>query len=139
MITKNTSQKAFNWPVMKLRLKKYASWLYAFAAIAAIFLIYMKYYHTYSEGYKEGYLQKFSEKGNLFKTFEGELTLIDPTLKTIALTHAKFTFSVTSNQLARHLDTLQNKLLLVHYREKNGTLVWRGESEFIVDSVKVRQ
>ena len=36
---------------------------------------YWKYYFTYSDGNRTGLLQKFSRKGNLFKTYEGELVL----------------------------------------------------------------
>ncbi len=36
---------------------------------------YWKYYYTYSDGNRTGLLQKFSHKGNMFKTYEGELVL----------------------------------------------------------------
>ena len=140
MNTKYASQKAINWPVIYRYLKKYAAWLVAFVVVTAVFLVYMKYYHTYSEGYKEGYLQKFSKKGNFFKTYEGELRLNDTAFQTTAMPSiSSFTFSVTSQKLARQFDTIQQKFLIVHYRQKNGILSWRGESEFIVDSVKIKK
>ena len=36
---------------------------------------YWKFYFTYSDGNRAGLLQKFSHKGNVFKTYEGELVL----------------------------------------------------------------
>ena len=37
--------------------------------------IYWKYAFTYSTGYRSGLLQKFSYKGTMFKTYEGEMIL----------------------------------------------------------------
>jgi len=31
----------------------------------------------------------------------------------------------------------QGKFVTVHYKEKNGTLTWRGDTPYIVDSVVV--
>ncbi|HBZ68030.1 MAG TPA: hypothetical protein DEO70_14440 [Bacteroidales bacterium] len=140
MNTKTSSQKAFNWPVIRQYAKKYLIWLFAFIIITAAILFYMKYYHTYSEGYKEGYLLKFSQDGVLFKTFEGEMTFIDLFSETsIKPITSKFKFSVTSSRLASQFDTIQRKLIVVHYKKKKGTLLWRGESKFIVDSVKIKK
>jgi len=35
-------------------------------------------------------------------------------------------------------DTLQGRNVIVHYREKKGTVPWRGDSRYIVDSIAVR-
>jgi hypothetical protein len=37
--------------------------------------LYGKYYYTIGKGYHTGLLLKFSHKGNLIKTYEGELIL----------------------------------------------------------------
>lgn len=100
-------------------------------------LMYWKYYYTYSEGYRAGLLQKFSHKGNVFKTYEGELILSSVTSNTnVALASEKFYFSVIRKELAQQLDTMQGRMVILHYEQKNGTLSWRGESPYIVDSVK---
>ena len=49
-----------------------------FISILVILLLvtgytYWFYYNPYSEGSREGVLQKFSRKGNVFKTYEGEM------------------------------------------------------------------
>lgn len=140
MNTTPASQKAFNWPVIRQYARKYLLYLFAFVVIAATILFYLKYYHTYSEGYKEGYLLKFSQDGALFKTFEGEMTFNNPFPETsITPITSKFKFSVTSSTLASQFDTIQRKLIVVHYKKKNGTLLWRGESKFIVDSVRIKK
>jgi len=99
--------------------------------------IYWKYSFTYSEGYRAGLLQKFSRKGTIFKTFEGEMILSSVTSSSnIAIASEKFYFSVTNEELAHQLDTIQGQNVIVHYVQKNGALIWRGESEYLVDSVK---
>jgi len=50
-----------------------------------------------------------------------------------------FYFSVGNKIIADQLMRLQGRSVTVHYKQKNGTLPWRGESEYIVDSVRVEQ
>jgi len=89
-------------------------------------IFYWKYFYTYSEGYRAGLLQKFSSRGTLFKTYEGEIILSSVQ---------------TSNdeQVARNIERLQGENVVVHYTEKNGTLPWRGDTRYLVDSVVIRR
>lgn len=99
---------------------------------------YWKYAFTYSNGNRYGLLQKFSHKGNIFKTYEGEMILSSIRgNNNVPLASEKFFFSVTDEKVAGQLMNLQGRFVTVHYKEKNGTLSWRGESKYIVDSVKV--
>jgi hypothetical protein len=101
---------------------------------------YWKYYFTYSDGERFGLLQKFSHKGNIFKTYEGEMILSSIQSNTnVAIASEKFYFSVEQKPLADQLMRLQGKHVTVHYKQKKGTLPWRGESEYIVDSVRIEQ
>ena len=62
--------------------------------ILAVF-IFWKYFYTYSEGNRTGMLQKFSYKGNVFKTYEGELVLNSIIMNsTTAMASEKFYFTV---------------------------------------------
>ncbi len=100
--------------------------------------IYWKYSFTYSEGYRAGLLQKFSLKGNIFKTYEGEMILSSvQSNSNVAIASEKFYFSVTDKNIALQLEKVQGESIVVHYRNKNGTLPWKGESPFFVDSVRV--
>lgn len=102
--------------------------------------IFWKYFYTYSEGYRAGLLQKFTRKGNIFKTYEGELILSSVTSTTnVALASEKFFFSVLDDSLANVLDTLQGKFVTIHYKQKNGRVVWRGDTPYFVDQVKVEE
>ena len=117
-------------------MKKYLKRaLYVLLLIIGIF-IYWKYYYTYSEGYRAGLLQKFSSRGTIFKTYEGEIILSSvQTSANMAIASEKFYFSVTEDAVARKIEKLQGESVVVHYSEKNGTLPWQGDTPYLVDSV----
>ena len=119
-------------------MKKFA---FVFTLVIILLLgsfIYWKYSFTYSEGYRAGLLQKVSLKGNLFKTYEGEIILSSiESRANVAIASEKFYFSVVDKEVALQLEKIQGGTVIVHYREKNGVLPWRGESTYLVDSVKV--
>jgi hypothetical protein len=99
---------------------------------------YWKFYFTYSEGNRSGLLQKFSHKGNLFKTYEGELVLNSLTTTTNGpLSAEKFYFSVDQKRVVDKLANAEGKRVVVHYLQKNGALAWRGDTPYIVDSVTI--
>jgi hypothetical protein len=128
------------WSEIKRKIKKVFFLLVALTMIIAAIFVYWKYFYTYSDGYRAGLLQKFSHKGNIFKTYEGEMILSSVTsTNNVALASEKFLFSVSGKNLAQILDTLQGQFVIVHYYQKNGVVFWRGDSEYFVDSVKVKQ
>jgi hypothetical protein len=100
--------------------------------------IFWKYFYTYSDGYRAGLLQKFTRKGNIFKTYEGELILSSVTsTNNVALASEKFFFSVRNDSLASVLDTLQGQFVIIHYKQKNGKLPWKGDTPYFVDEAKL--
>jgi len=114
--------------------------LYVFITLILVVVgisIYWKYFYTYSDGYRAGLLQKFSHKGNIVKTYEGEMILSSVSGNmNVVIASEKFLFSVTDKYLAQQLDTIQGRMVIVHYKEKNGVLFWHGDSKYLVDSVK---
>jgi hypothetical protein len=121
-------------------VKKVIKWLLIIIVVLGISMFYWKYFYTYSEGYRAGLLQKFSHKGAIFKTYEGEIILSSVSSnRDVALASEKFLFSVTNKSIVRQFDTLQGMTVIVHYRQKNSTAFWRGDSPYLVDSVKVRR
>ena len=105
--------------------------------IIAIFF-YWKYFMNYSSGIRYGLLQKFSHKGNIFKTYEGELILSSVRSNAnVAIASEKFYFSVTDKHTADKLMHAQGRQVTLYYKQKNGTLSWRGDTPYIVDSVEV--
>jgi hypothetical protein len=127
------------WTVVKKKLRRILYFISLLILIILGIFIYWKFFYTYSEGYRAGLLQKFSHKGNVFKTYEGELILSSVAGgSNIVIASEKFFFSVTEKNLANHLDTLQGKNVIVHYRQKNGALIWKGDTPYYVDSVRLR-
>ncbi len=134
---------ASKWSLVKKKLRRI---LYLISFLIILFLaifIFWKYFYTYSDGFRAGLLQKFTRKGNIFKTYEGELILSSVAGSSaggsnVVIASEKFFFSVTDKDLANNLDTLQGKNVIVHYKQKNGALVWKGDTPYYVDSVRRR-
>ncbi len=119
-------------------MKKFVIWMIVIILLAFSGFVYWKYFYSYSLGYRAGLLQKFSYKGNVFKTYEGEMILSSvATTKDVPIASEKFLFSVTDEPLAHRLEQAQGKMVVIHYREKNGILPWRGETKYIVDSLRI--
>ena len=120
--------------------KKILRWIIAVIVLIVISIIYVKYFYTYSEGYRAGLLQKFSHKGAIFKTYEGEMILSSvSSTRDVAIDSDKFLFSVVNKSLIRQFDTLQGQPVIVHYRQKNAPVFWRGDSQYLVDSIKLKR
>lgn len=128
------------WKTGVKRTKKVLRWIAFIVVLVLVIFIYWRYFYTYSEGYRAGLLQKFSNKGTIFKTYEGEIILSSiSSTKDVALASEKFYFSLVNKNLVRTFDTLQGQNVIVHYKQKNSSAFWRGDSEYLVDSVKVRK
>ncbi|MBL7885229.1 MAG: 6-phosphogluconate dehydrogenase [Flavobacterium sp.] len=88
------------------------------------------YYATYSEGDRTGELIKFSNKGYIFKTWEGELSQ--------GLSGNKiFTFSVLDNdeEVINDLKKLQGQYVKVTYIERYKTFPWWGDTKYFAIKV----
>lgn len=125
------------WSVLKRKSKRFLFYTVAFAGILFCIFIYWRYFYTYSTGYRAGLLQKFSHKGNILKTYEGEMILSSIVSNSnVALASEKFYFSVINAKLANQFDTIQGQMVIVHYKQKNEKVFWHGDSQYLVDSVK---
>lgn len=101
-------------------------------AIAVILLggagyVYWYYYNPYSDGYREGVLQKFSRKGNVLKTHEGELLQLGFGQRAGYFNAQYFYFSVDDGRIADTLESAIGKVIKVHYTQYRRSLPWRGE------------
>jgi hypothetical protein len=140
MSPSSSTTKSSAWTGIVQKTKKILKWVLFLVVIICCSFIYWKYFYTYSEGYRAGLLQKFSSKGTLFKTYEGEMILSSVSSnQDVALASEKFLFTLSNKALIRQFDTLQGEKVIVHYRQKNGTIFWRGDSQYLVDSVKVKR
>jgi hypothetical protein len=101
--------------------------------------VYLYTQFTYSEGNRAGVLIKFSKKGNVFKTYEGEVNQIglSQTPQT-GLMNNIWDFSVKDQATADTLMRLEGKNVSLHYKEIKHAFSWQGETNYFVDRVEVR-
>ncbi|HEU4859696.1 MAG TPA: hypothetical protein VFT15_07665 [Chitinophagaceae bacterium] len=111
--------------------KGFRIFVFCVIAVAAL-AIYWFYFNVKSNGDRKGVLIKFSHKGNIFKTDEGEMWL--GCRQTVNA--EKYFFSVTNDSIASILKNLQDECMQVEYKEFRATLPWRGDTRYIVYGVK---
>jgi hypothetical protein len=139
-MAETTQVKPSRWAGAVKKTKKVLRWTMSLLIIFFVIFVYIKYFFTYSEGYRAGLLQKFSNKGVIFKTYEGELILSSVSSSAnVAIASEKFIFSVLKKNVSLQYDTLQGKNVIVHYIEKKGIVPWRGDSRYLVDSIALRK
>ncbi len=90
----------------------------ALAALAALVALYFWIVLTwsYSTGERAGWVQKFSNKGWICKTWEGELTLVSLP----GSTPEKFLFTVRDDAVASQITQAMGKRVSLHYEQKVG-------------------
>ena len=91
---------------------------------------------NFSSGERAGYIQKFSHKGWLCKTWEGELAMV-PVPGSIP---EKFIFSVRSDAVAEQINRSMGKRVSLHYEQHKGVPTrCFGETEYYVTGITVRE
>lgn len=92
------------------------------------------YNFTLSNGVRSGVLSKFSHKGVLFKTWEGELN------EGFGATRF-FPFSVQDNEekVIEDLKKFQGQYVKLEYKERIKTLPWWGETHYFIVNVTPEQ
>jgi hypothetical protein len=88
---------------------------------------------SYSDGDRSGSLYKFSRKGWVCKTWEGELN-ITPT----AAAPTIWAFSVRDETIAKQINEVLGERVVLHYSEHLGVPTsCFGETRYFVDGVRV--
>ncbi|WP_047547692.1 hypothetical protein [Psychroserpens sp. Hel_I_66] len=105
---------------------------FVIVGVIALLAIYYAviYFVPYSEGYRSGELIKFSNKGVLVKTWEGEISQ--------GISGAQiFSFSVLDQdqQVIEDLKSFQGEYVKLTYTERFGTFFWLGDSKYFVTKV----
>ncbi|MDB5909214.1 MAG: hypothetical protein JWP34_3328 [Massilia sp.] len=106
------------------------------AIVVALFALYTwaALHISYSEGDREGFLQKFSRKGWICKTWEGEILLSSMP----GAIPERFTFSVRDDQVAKDLMAAMGKRVQLTYAQHKGVpSQCFGETEYFVEKVAV--
>ena len=88
---------------------------------------------SFSDGDRVGYLQKFSHRGWLCKSYEGELAMT--TVPGVA--PMIWTFSVWDKDVAERINLLLGRKVVMHYREFRGIPTdCFGSTDYFVDGVQ---
>ena len=107
-----------------------------FYILGAIFLLFISYYAfvyfvPYSEGTRSGELIKFSRKGVIFKTWEGEISQ--------GISGAQiFQFSVLDKDedVVKELQENEGKYVKLTYVERYATFIFWGDTTYFVQNVE---
>ena len=89
---------------------------------------------SYSDGERTGYLQKFSHKGWICKTYEGELAM--STVPGVA--PVIWSFTVRDAAVATRINVLAGQRVVLHYEEHRGLPTsCFGDTAYFVDRIQV--
>jgi len=103
--------------------------------IGAAYII-IAFNYSYSDGNRAGYIQKFSRKGWICKTHEGELAMT--TVPGVAPIF--WEFSVRDEEVAVQLSKMMGKRLVLHYKEyRYLPTSCFGDTAYFVDRVEVQE
>jgi len=89
------------------------------------------YFVPYSEGYRSGELIKFSNKGIIVKTWEGQISQ--------GISGAQiFSFSVLDKdeEVIKNLKEFQGEYVKLTYTERFATFFWLGDTKYFVTKVE---
>lgn len=116
---------------------KVITWTSVIGVLALAVYIFFKFCFVYSEGVNEGDINYFQKEGFIFKTYEGKM--IQTGLKSVkgqgSIQSNEFKFSVVDDRVAAMINEGSNVGVKLHWKRYLGTLPWRGNSVFIVDSI----
>lgn len=125
--------------MIKIEVTRRKLLLWAGGAVGLIALLFAVYTFgaltwTYSHGERAGYVQKFSQRGWLCKTWEGELAMVNLP----GALQERFEFTVRDDVVAQHVLGSMGKRVTITYQQHKGIpTTCFGETEYFVTAVKV--
>ena len=103
----------------------------AAVALAALYLL-AAYHFSYSSGERAGYVQKFSKKGWLCKTWEGELAMANLP----GAMPEKFAFTLHDDKVAAEINKAMGQRVTLSYEQKVGLPSCFGDTPYWVTQVR---
>ena len=96
------------------------------------------YFHPYRISQEKGWIMKVSNEGSIFKTVEGEMISEDYVQDSLLRMSSDFKFSITNDSLVRDAMGFagDGRRVVLTYNEYKGTVLWRGNSKFIVTKIE---
>ena len=105
--------------------------------VALAVFVYVKFFFVYSQGVNEGDINYFQYEGFVFKTYEGKMiqTGYNSRNSSATIQSNEFKFSVEDEAVARQIESNSSRQIKLHWKRYLDTLPWRGNSQYVVDSV----
>jgi hypothetical protein len=113
-------------------MKKFLIWAGIILVLGIAGFMTFAYFAVYSEGFRAGELIKFSEKGVMFKTWEGEMSQ--------GVSNEKpFLFSVmdSNKEVIDQLVKMQGERVRLTYRERYRTFAWWGDTRYFISKAEL--
>ena len=116
---------------------KIVTWITLIILLGLAGFIYFKWCFVYSEGVNEGDINYFQKEGFVFKTYEGKMIQSGYNSRNAKATiqSNEFRFSVKDAHVAEQINSSPSRQMKLHWQRYLGTLPWRGNSQFVVDSI----
>jgi len=123
---------------IQLQLSRKAKWIIAGVIVVPIFILALYTWTSltwsYSEGTRAGYVQKFSHKGWICKTWEGELAQVNIP----GSLSEKFLFTVRDAKVVDYVNASLGKRVALTYEEHRGVpTTCFGDTRYYITAVRV--
>jgi hypothetical protein len=132
----SSASPASSAPAVRRRRSRWPLLLLALLVLAAVgfgLYVWATLTFSYSSGERAGYVQKFSHKGWLCKTWEGELAMVNLP----GAMPEVFRFTVRDGAVAARLDQTMGQRVALHYEQHRGVpSSCFGDTEYFVTDVR---
>jgi hypothetical protein len=119
--------------LLKTPFVRYLLYILAVLGLLVVGWVWLSLQWSYATGDRAGYVQKFSNKGWVCKTWEGEIAMVTMP----GAIPEKFEFTVRDEQVAQQINALAGKRVVLHYKQhKFVPTSCFGETEYFVDEVR---
>jgi len=115
---------------------KVFTWITVILILGLASFCYVKFWFPYATSDNTGTINYFKREGFIFKTYEGKMI---QTGTQAGMKSYEFKFSVKDERVAQQIRDCANKEVTLITKQYLGTLPWRGDSKYVVDSIVVRK
>jgi len=112
---------------------KLAAWSLAIVMIVTAGWLWVSLKYVYSSGERAGYVQKFSRKGWIIKTWEGQIAMVNLP----GAMSERFEFTVRNEEIAKRISDTMGERVVIKYNQHRflpGNLF--GDTEYFVADVR---
>jgi len=122
-------------------IKKILKRVIIFGVVISVLILSFLYFGVFESGVMAGKVLRISEKGMIFKTYEGKLSLESfGALKGVSPVAETFDFSVESDEkdVIEQLNevALSGERVNLHFQKRYMSFPWRGETKYFITRVE---